>query len=122
MMPNRLLSAFVAAAAISLAASAPAAAPAGDTMSVTVRYDDLNIATPAGLARLRSRITRAANGVCGIAQAQDLRAIAYSRKCRRDALAAANAKVDLAVRARTERYAEAAMPAGHGMPDKALFR
>lgn len=47
--------------ALALAATLPAAA--GETR--LVRYDDLNLASPAGMERLQRRIDAAARGVCG---------------------------------------------------------
>lgn len=55
--------------ALALTAALPAAASSDDAsqpQSRVVRYDDLNLASPAGLARLERRIDTAARVVCGV--------------------------------------------------------
>ena len=49
-------------AALALTATLPALA--GE--SRVVRYDDLNLASPAGMERLERRIDRAARSICGL--------------------------------------------------------
>ena len=59
---------FAAAAAISLFAgvsTASAATPSGDTVSVTISYDDLDLSTGAGARAMFARITHAAGQICG---------------------------------------------------------
>lgn len=57
-----------AAAALTMIASTAIATPAfadeGTGTSMHVKYDDLNLATPRGQARLEQRIRRAAKKVC----------------------------------------------------------
>src|SRR5688500_14189417 len=54
---------LLAAAALSVSGLATAAAP--DTLSVTVRFGDLNLNSKAGIASLHKRIRNAAESVCG---------------------------------------------------------
>ena len=65
--------------ALALAASTPAFAQ-GPTR--TVRYDDLNLSTPAGVAQLDRRIAQAAETICGSAFAMDLSGQADVARCR----------------------------------------
>jgi UrcA family protein len=62
------LRALIAAASVAALASGFAtvcAAGDGDTLSVTVKYGDLNISNPKGAATLYSRLAVAARQVCG---------------------------------------------------------
>jgi UrcA family protein len=66
------------------------AAPLGDAPpSVTVRYDDLNLATTAGVDTLYRRISVAAREVCPDTHSRDLAIVAASQRCRADAVAQA---------------------------------
>ncbi|HLZ83135.1 MAG TPA: UrcA family protein [Caulobacteraceae bacterium] len=59
---------FAAIAAISLFAgvsTASAATPSGDTVSVTISYNDLDLSTNAGARAMFARITHAAGEICG---------------------------------------------------------
>jgi UrcA family protein len=59
---------LAAVAAISLFAglsTASAATPSGDTVSVTISYDDLDLNTNAGARAMFARITHAAGQICG---------------------------------------------------------
>ena len=64
-------------------ASAPTLAqpPAG-----TVRYSDLDLATPSGVARLDRRIDRAVAQLCGSAFPTDLDALAEVDRCRTETM------------------------------------
>lgn len=77
--------------ALALAATLPATA----AESRIVRYDDLNLANPAGVARLERRINNAAREVCGAGS--DYRAslilLADTKKCIAEAKARAMAQV-----------------------------
>lgn len=77
--------------AVALAASVPAFAE----QSRTVRYNDLNLASPAGIERLEDRINGAARLVCGARDdyRQSLILQAETRKCIADAKARAMAQV-----------------------------
>lgn len=78
--------------ALVLTAALPAAAASDDVQhtSVIVRYDDLNLANPAGMERLERRINAAAREVCGIRSSSRSRPgeFADGRAC----MAAAKAK------------------------------
>ncbi|HVO44828.1 MAG TPA: UrcA family protein [Steroidobacteraceae bacterium] len=54
--------------------------------AVTVRYDDLNLASHSGMVQLYRRITAAANQVCPAAGSRELSALAASQKCRTEAI------------------------------------
>jgi UrcA family protein len=69
------------------------AAPVVATDSVKVRYEDLNLTTPAGSATLLRRITQAAKVVCPEYPAGDVRRIKIFRPCYREAVANAVANV-----------------------------
>jgi UrcA family protein len=73
---------FAAVAALSLFAgvsAASAATPSGDTISVTISYNDLDLNTNAGAQAMLARITHAAGEICGTQpDAQQLdRVLAY---------------------------------------------
>ena len=89
---------FTAAALVGvLASAAPTmAAPAGgDTNSVTVRYGDLDLATPEGARAMLARIHRAAGVVCndGQDESQDLARRDIMRGCVRHVTADAVASL-----------------------------
>jgi UrcA family protein len=67
---------------IALAATALAAAPAAADSRV-VRYDDLNLASEAGMKKLEQRINSAARAVCGSGHdyRQSLALQAGTKKC-----------------------------------------
>lgn len=77
---------------LALAAALPAAAA---TESRSVRYDDLNLASPAGQERLQRRIDSAAREVCGAANPtrESLAVMAASQKCIAEAKTRAKAQV-----------------------------
>jgi UrcA family protein len=54
--------------------------------SVTVRYDDLNLATSAGVDALYHRISNAARAVCPDAHSRDLAIVAASERCQANAV------------------------------------
>jgi UrcA family protein len=94
--PVRRLTALGLAAAATLSCAAPALAQTSDTVpSVSVKYGDLNIRSPAGAQVLLKRIEAAANTACG--DAPDIRLLrqwAGFGECRRSAVARAVAAVD----------------------------
>ncbi len=59
------------------------------TSSVTVHYDDLNLATRAGVRALQSRLQQAAQVVCGNDSSRDLERTSRERACRETAVARA---------------------------------
>ena len=84
-------------AAATLSCAAPVLAQTSDTVpSVSVKYGDLNIGSPAGAQVLLKRIEAAANIACG--GAPDIRQLsqwASYEACRRSAVARAVVAVDL---------------------------
>jgi UrcA family protein len=65
------------------------AAPASEVLSVTVRYDDLNLATEAGVSALYSRISHAAREVCPDVSSRNLGVAAAGGRCQAEAVARA---------------------------------
>jgi UrcA family protein len=57
--------------------------------SVTVRYADLNLNTPAGVEELYARLRAAARQVCNVGDARALADVAASKECYRQVLGAA---------------------------------
>jgi UrcA family protein len=78
--------AFAALAATSISFAAPLS---DDAPSVTVRYDDLNLATSAGVDALYRRISNAARQVCYDSRSRDLGIVAASERCQANAIAQA---------------------------------
>ena len=78
--------------ALALAATLPAAAAAETRL---VRYDDLNLASPAGFERLERRINHAAREVCRASSdyRQTLILLPETKKCIAEAKAGAMAQV-----------------------------
>jgi UrcA family protein len=80
----------------SLAAEAAMASSAGkETTSVVVTFSDLNLHSPAGIAKLHSRISAAAHQVCGSADRHNLSAVSQVRACKSQAVARAMASVNV---------------------------
>ncbi|MGZ3172979.1 MAG: UrcA family protein [Croceibacterium sp.] len=91
-MKTRTFALAALAAAIVSANAAPAiAAP----RSVTVKYDDLDLSTPQGQAKLDQRVDRAAKGVCTTYQVipGSIRTASVDDKCYQDALAKLKAQL-----------------------------
>ncbi len=64
-----------------------AAAPAlAQPQAGSVRYSDLDLATPAGVATLDRRISRAVERLCGVAYPTDLDAQAQVASCRSETM------------------------------------
>ena len=70
-----------------MAQMAQAADVAGDRPSLTVRYADLNVDTPAGAAALYQRIRHAAEQVCGKADSRRLEEVVAAKDCMAKAIA-----------------------------------
>jgi UrcA family protein len=84
------------AAVLSLVVAAPARAdtPTGQAPTVEVHYGSLDLSTPEGQAKLRTRVKRAAMEVCeydGVLR--DLNHLAYQRTCVKKALASADVQI-----------------------------
>jgi UrcA family protein len=79
--------------------AANAAEPVGafEPTSVEVRFDDLNLATAAGRAKLERRVSSAVVRACPIRGSQDLAIVANAMRCRQAARQAAKPQVQLAL-------------------------
>ena len=84
------------ALAATLSCAAPVLAQTSDTVpSVSVKYGDLNLGSPAGAQVLLKRIEAAANTACGGApDIRELSQLASFEACRRSAVARAVVAVD----------------------------
>lgn len=84
------------AVAMSCAASVGAFAADAQSRSesVVVRYDDLNLANPAGIDKLYQRIQAAARVVCGDAGTRSLREKMTATRCTEQAVSDAVKSVD----------------------------
>jgi UrcA family protein len=81
-------------AAAALALSAPAFAAHGiDDAAATVKYGDLDLASPRGIAHLERRVHRAAEQVCGYVPSRGLREQASVADCQEDFEARAGAQL-----------------------------
>src|SRR5260370_30889255 len=86
---RRSLAIAGALAALAVTTVTFAAPPSDEAPSVTVRYDDLDLATAAGANTLYHRISGAARAVCRHEYTHDLRVIAGIESCRANAIAKA---------------------------------
>ena len=88
-----LAAATCAAATLTSLVPAPAAAAdiviAPETITVSVSYADLNLASAEGRAQLDRRIAGAARSICGSFFPADLEMASLVRTCRVDAIASA---------------------------------
>jgi len=71
-----------------------AAHPDSATLTQSVSYGDLNLASPKGVATLMARVKGAVNKVCSPADNMDLRQVDATRKCRESALAGAMSQIN----------------------------
>jgi UrcA family protein len=83
-------------------AAASAAVPAvaqdrSDTFTAAVQQDDLDLATPAGLATFRGRVKALANRVCGVTPVAPLRDFEAVSACRAELFRSAENQVILAL-------------------------
>jgi UrcA family protein len=85
---------------VSLAAAlapVPAAAQErADTFSASVQQDDLDLASPAGIATFRGRVKALANRVCGAVPVAPLREAEAVAACRAQLFRSADSQVSLA--------------------------
>ena len=72
---------------------------ANDTFTASVKTNDLNLASPAGVAVLDQRIVQAAKLVCGPLDIKSTRAVAAWNACHQAAVDGAKAQVEAAVAA-----------------------
>ncbi len=91
------LTALTASALAAFAAAAGATdrpATVGDAPSMTVRYADLNLQSPEGVATLYRRLAAAADQVCPTRYTRDLHAQALSQQCQHAAIERAVRTID----------------------------
>jgi UrcA family protein len=88
------LLAIAACMAMTPTAGSAATPPA---KAVLVPYGDLNLASPAGRARLDRRVFRAATALCGRYDPRELRLSALSRACRDETIAGVRGQRDAAL-------------------------
>jgi UrcA family protein len=99
----RKVAAFAALALTAVAASASSAsAQEREDQSVLVRFADLDLSRPSGLARLDVRLRSAASQVCN-SGGRDARSLSDDRDCRARALSGARTKVAALVEGRNGR-------------------
>jgi UrcA family protein len=109
-MPLALIAA-VAMTCLQGAAFAGAVPMEATHRTVQVPIGELNLANPAGVAKLDTRLRAAAKKVCAPEDSRDMRAIADRATCERTALNRARAKRDVLVaRAQAEQLASRAQP------------
>jgi UrcA family protein len=81
--------------AMALAAHNPSSAVAAESVpQVTVRYDDLNLSSKAGIKALTQRIRHAAEIVCGELGTREIQDVTQHDKCVRDATDSALTRVN----------------------------
>jgi UrcA family protein len=81
-----LIAAFSAVAFTLAAVPALAVTPLDPEPAEIVRVHDFNLSKPADVAKLYSRISRAATSVCNAANPNPFPHMAYSQRCYRDAM------------------------------------
>lgn len=116
-MFNRLalISPYALAAAIGITflQTAAFAAPAPGQRSIEVSIADLNLANPADVTRLDSRLARAARAACEPADARNLSELSQRPACEASALAAATPrKQQLVAMSRSPQVAGVHAPTG----------
>ena len=96
---STIFAAFSAAAIFTcmfVVASAFGAVPSDEVPSETVKFQDLNVASPAGVAALYGRIHRAAQHVCEVPNNRQLANVQRANTCVAQAEARAVAQLDIA--------------------------
>ena len=91
---------YVVAAALTTAALSHAAVAVpgtSDVPSVVVRTSDLDLASDRGAKILRNRVIYAAHAVCGDADPRDISAMRPVLACRKDAIAHAMPRAQVAI-------------------------
>jgi UrcA family protein len=86
---RRSLAVAGAFAALTVATTASAGAPSADAPSVSVRFDDLNLSTSAGVNVLYRRISAAARQVCPDVFSRNLAVVAAGERCQATAISQA---------------------------------
>jgi len=96
--------AFVAAAAV----ATPASAADADTQTARVHYQDLDLNSAAGEAKLQARVARAAAQVCGPVSGRGIADYDRVNTCRNNAIASASPQMNAVIasaRSSDHRYA-----------------
>lgn len=88
------LGAALAVAGAQGAGLAPVPDSGREIKSITVNFEDLDLAGTAGAETLHGRLRTAARRVCGKADPRDLNAVKDVRRCRTEALDTAVAEID----------------------------
>jgi UrcA family protein len=83
---RRSLAVTGAFAALAVTTTSFAAPLSGGAPSMTVRYNDLNLATAAGVETLYRRIASAARAVCPDDHSRELAVVAASERCQANAV------------------------------------
>ena len=76
-----------------------------DTFTASVQQDDLNLASPAGLATFRGRVRALANRVCGAVPVAPVREAGPVAACRAQIFRSADSQVGLALAPARSRFA-----------------
>jgi UrcA family protein len=87
-------------AAVPAVAQAPA-----DTFTASVRQDDLNLASPAGIATFKGRVKALADRVCGAVPVAPIREAGPVAACRSQVFRSADSQLDLALAAPQAQFA-----------------
>ena len=93
---NMIFSAFSAAVLITclfVVTNAFAGKPGDDIPNETVKFQDLNVSSPAGVAELYQRIHAAARRVCRVGEGRDLEMAQRAKTCANEAEARAVTQV-----------------------------
>lgn len=88
---------LLASVAAALVAVPAVAQEPVDTFTAAVQQDDLNLASPAGLATFRGRVKALANRVCGAVPVAPLREFEAVAACRAQLFRSADSQVTLAL-------------------------
>jgi UrcA family protein len=91
---RRSLAVAGAFAMLTVATTSFAGAPSADPPTMSVRYDDLDLATAAGVNTLYRRISAAAQQVCPDVYSRDLGVVAAGERCQANAIAQAVRQVN----------------------------
>ena len=83
------VAALGALSSVSFGAVAETAERSADLPSVTVRYADLNLNTPAGVETLYSRLRTASRALCNVDERRSLVEVMAAKSCYRQVLATA---------------------------------
>ena len=91
--------ALAAAAAIAVAATlvVPTVSQAAESVSMSVSYADLNLATDVGTRVLQRRITYAASAVCGFEESKQFGVVMATKACRTGAIEGARPAYEAAI-------------------------